>query len=102
MNKIFEKLKSLDKGTMVRTVLQALVYVNQFVALLGSTSFASSPIYQWVSFGVTLVITALSYWYNNDWTKLSQLSRDVFDMLKDGEISDEEIKEFIETHKKNK
>lgn len=100
MKKIWEKLKSLDKGTILRTVLQVLVYVNQFIALLGSTSFAASPVYQWISFGVTLVITALSYWYNNDWTKFSQLARDIFDMMKDGNISDEEAKEFIENHKK--
>lgn len=100
MKKIWEKLKSLDKGTILRTILQVLVYVNQFIALLGSTSFAASPIYQWISFGVTLVITALSYWYDNDWTKFSQLARDIFDMMKDGKISDEEAKEFIENHKK--
>lgn len=100
MKKIWEKLKSLDKGTILRTILQVLVYVNQFIALLGSTSFATSPVYQWISFGVTLVITALSYWYDNDWTKFSQLARDIFDMMKDGKISDEEAKEFIENHKK--
>lgn len=99
MKKIIEKLKSLSTGTMVRTVLQVLIYINQFIAVLGSSSFASSPVYQWVSFIVTLVITGLTYWYNNDWTKAAQTSEEIFDMLKDGKITYEEMNKFIEDHK---
>lgn len=93
-------MKKIDKGTVLRTVLQTLAYVNQFVALLGSTTFANSPVYQWVSFGLTILITAVSYWYNNDWSKLAIASRDVFDMLKDGKITKEELDKFVEDHRK--
>ena len=102
IKKIIEKLKSLSAGTTIRTILQILIYINQFIAILGSSSFASSPVYQWISFGVTLVITALTYWYNNDWTKAAQTSEEIFDMLKDGKITYEEMKKFIEEHNKEK
>lgn len=99
MKKFIEKIKLLDKGTICRTVLQAAAYINQFIALIGSTSFASSPVYQWVSFIFTLIVTAVTYWYNNDWTNGALLVRDIFDMLRDGKITDEEVTEFIKNHK---
>lgn len=100
MKKIFQKLKSLDKGTIIRTVLQILVYINQIVALIGNTTFAATPWYQWTSLIVTILITAITYWYNNDWSNGALLVRDIFDMVKDGKITKEEIDNFINAHKK--
>jgi len=100
MKKFIEKIKSLDKGTIVRTVLQILVYINQIVAIVGQSSFITSPVYQWITLILTLLITSITYWYNNDWTKLAKVSRDVFDMLKDGTITSDEIQAFIEAHGK--
>jgi SPP1 family holin len=102
MKKIIAKLESLKAGTIVRTILQILAYINQFVALLGSTTFADNPVYQWISFGFTIVITAVSYWYNNDWSRFAQMSGDVFDMLKDGKITQDELTNFINKYKKTK
>lgn len=100
MWKIIEKIKSLSKGTLVRTVLQILAYINQIVALVGQTTFASAVWYQWVTFGLTLVITIISYWYNNDWTNFAKVSSEIFDMLKDGKITEDEVKKFLENHSK--
>lgn len=100
--KIIDKIKSLDKGTICRTILQIATYVNQVIALVGMTSFASSPVYQWITFGVTLVVTAVSYWYNNDWTNFAQLAGEILDMLSDGKITKKELEEFIQKHKENK
>ncbi len=86
-------------GTIVRTILQVLVYLNQCVALFGKTSFASSPVYQWISFILTIVITAISYWYNNDWTSAAKTASEVYDILKDGKVTKEEVTEFINKHK---
>lgn len=101
MKKIIDKIKSLDKGTVIRTVLQALVYINQIVALIGRTTFANAVWYQWMTLGLTIAITALTYWYNNDWSSAAQTVRDIFDMLSDGKITKEEIDEFIKKHKKD-
>lgn len=95
MKKFFEWLKSLDKGTILRTILQALAYVNQIVALIGQTSFASAEWYQWLSLGVTFVITAITWWYNNDITSAAQWGTKVLEALKDGKITEEEVKELL-------
>lgn len=100
MKKIIEKLRKLDKGTICRTILQVCAYINQFVAIIGMSTFASNPVYQWISFGVTLVVTAVTYWYNNDWSSLALLTRDIFDMLEDGKIDKQELEDFLEKHKK--
>ena len=99
MKKIIEKIKSLKASTKIRTILQILAYANQLVALLGNTTFASNIAYQWISFAFTVVITALSYWYNNDWSKAAQVCGDIFDMLKDGKITYDELSAFIAKYK---
>jgi len=89
----------LDKGTIVRTILQVLVYINQVVAFFGQTSFAAAPEYQWATLILTIAITSITYWYNNDWTKFALISGDIFHMLKDGKVTNQEIAAFIEAHK---
>lgn len=91
-------MKKIDKGTICRTILQLLVYINQGIAIIGSTSFAQSITYQWISFAVTVLITAMTYWYNNDWTSIALCCRDVFDALKDGKLTKEEVETFIKNH----
>ena len=94
------KLKQLKPAMILRTVLQVLAYINQVIAIMGQSSWASAPWYQWVSLGVTVLITVISYWYNNDWTNLAISTGDVYDMVKDGKITQEELEEFINKHKK--
>ncbi len=87
-------------GTILRTILQILVYINQCIALFAKTSFASSVVYQWISFILTVVITAITYWYNNDWTSAAKTAHEVLDILKDGKVTKEEVTEFVNKHKK--
>lgn len=94
-------LKDLDRGTILRTVLQFLVYINQIVALFSDTPISNSSIYQWITVIVTVLVTAIGYWYNNDWTKMARMSRDIFDMLKDGTITEEEYSAFVKDHANN-
>lgn len=95
-----KNIKSPKIGTIVRTILQVLAYANQVVALIGQTTFASAVWYQWVTFGLTLAITIISYWYNNDWTNFAKVSSEIFDMLKDGKITEDEVKKFLDNHNK--
>lgn len=98
MKKFWEWLKSLDKGTILRTVLQILAYANQIVAIIGSTSFANAEWYQWLSVGITFAITAITWWYNNDFTSAAQWGTRVLEALKDGKITEDEIKELLGKH----
>lgn len=102
MKKFIEKLKSIKKSTLLRTVLQLLVYVNQLLILINQSPMGNNPIYIWISFGVTILVTALNYWYNNDWTNLAQIAGSLFEMLKDGKITKEEVEEFLKNHNKPK
>ena len=95
-----KNIKSPKIGTIVRTILQVLAYANQAVALIGQTTFASAVWYQWVTFGLTVAITIISYWYNNDWTNFAKVSSEIFDMLKDGKITEDEVKKFVDNHNK--
>lgn len=97
--KVWAKLKSLDKGTIARTLLLVLGWANQIVAIIGSTTFATATWYQILSACITIGISAITYWYNNDWSKLAIMSRDFFDMMKDGRITEDEANKFIEDHK---
>ena len=101
MKKFFEKLKSVKFSTILRTVLQVLVYANQAVASLSGAPFASQLWYQILSYSLTVLITIITYWYNNDWTKLAIACGDIFDMVRDGKITNEELEAFIDKHKEN-
>lgn len=96
--KVIEKIKALKKGTIIRTIIQFLSYVNQIIAIVGFQTFADNVIYQWITVILTIVITALSYWYNNDWSKAALTVKDIFDMLKDGKITYEEVQNFIKKY----
>lgn len=101
MKKIFQMIKELDKATSIRTVLQILVYLNQIVVVLGTSPLGESVAYQWVTFVLTLIFTALSYWKNNDWTGMAKMSTKIFNILKDGTVTEEEMQEFIESKTKS-
>lgn len=93
--KIWEGLVSGDRGTTLRTILQILAYINQVVALIGHTSFASAEWYQWLSLGVTFIITVVTWWYNNDITSAAKWGSKVMDALKDGKITEDEVKDLL-------
>lgn len=100
--KIIEKIKTLSAGTIIRTIFQFLAYINQVVALLGQYNFfgfADNKVYQIVSLVLTIVVTAFSYWYTNDWTKAAQLADEVYNIVKDGKVTKEEVTEFVDKHR---
>lgn len=101
--KIIEKLKSLSKGTWIRTILMFLAIANDVVVAIGKiygVAVVSEPWYIIVSAILTIVTMLLNYWYNNDWTKLAQAAGEIFDMTKDGDITMDEVTNFIDKHKK--
>lgn len=101
MKKIIAWIRS-EKGTIVRSGLQALAYINQFIAIIGQSSFANAAWYQWVSLIVTFLITALNWWENNDFTAFAKLAGKVLDALEDGKITEDEVKKILKGNKKKK
>ena len=95
MKKIIEFFKQFDKGAFCRTVLFYLSLINEIVAIIGSTSFAQSPIYQWVSLGFLGITGILSWWYNNDYTSFAKFAGQVLEFLKDGRLTEDEVKQLL-------
>lgn len=85
----------IDKGTIARTIALVLAFANQTVALIGSSGFASALWYQILSLVITIAAAGFSWWYNNDITKLAKIASAVFDAMKDGKISVEEVNELL-------
>ena len=96
MKNIIAKIRAIDKDTLCRTILQFLAYVNQIIALIGQTTWASAAWYQWLSFGFTAAITIVTWWNNNDITAFARLGTKVLDALEDGKITEEEVKGLLE------
>lgn len=95
MKNFIEKLKSLDKGTIIRTSLLILTLINQVIAIIGATTFANAVWYQIVSVVFTVLVSVICAWKNNDFTKLAQLSGKVLAALKDKKIEEEEVKNLL-------
>lgn len=85
----------IDRGTIIRTVTLILTLANQFVAIIGATTFANAVWYQVLSFAVTIAISLFTAWKNNDYTYFAQLGTGVLHALKDGKITEDEVKELL-------
>lgn len=101
MKKLITVIKSLDKGTLIRCSLLILSYINQIVAIIGMTSYASSTWYQIVSMVCTILISAVTAWKNNDFTHFAQLSGKVLNALRDNTLSESEIEELLQKSREN-
>lgn len=89
-------MKKIDKGTIIRTITLILALANQTVAIVGATTFASAAWYQVFSIVVTIATALFTAWKNNDFTHFAQLASSVLHALKDGKITEDEVKELLE------
>lgn len=95
MRKLTEKLKSLDKGTVIRTAALIAAILNQIVAVIGATSFAGAAWYQILSISATVITAVIAAWENNDFTYFARLGTKVLEALKDGKVTPEEVKNLF-------
>ena len=95
MRNLIEKLKNLDKGTIIRTAALVAAIVNQIVAVIGATSFADAIWYQAISISATVITAVIAAWENNDFTYFARLGTKVLDALKDGKITPDEVKNLF-------
>ena len=97
----FEKFKMRDKGTILRTIFLILSLINYVISMVGKKYWGSGSIYEYVSFGIFVLMVVISYWYNNNWTGFASIANDIFNRLADGKITEEEIIDFRNKHKKD-
>ena len=94
-----KKETKLKISMIIRTVMLVLTYINQIMAIIcQQIGVTDTTVYMWISAILTIIITIITYWYNNDWSSLAKLTGKVFDMCKDGKITTEEITSLIEKH----
>ena len=91
-----KKLKTIDKGTIIRSVVLILALANQIIAVLGATSFATALWYQIATLIVTAASSLFAGWKNNDFTDFAKLGTGILRALKDGKITEDEVKELLE------
>ena len=96
ISKIKAKIKSIDKGTIIRSLTLIVAIANQVVAVIGNSTFASAGWYQVLSIAVTAVASIVSAWKNNDFTYFAILGSEVLHALKDGRITEAEVKALLE------
>ena len=101
MKAFFEKFKMRDKGTILRTIFLILSLINYVISMIGKKYWGSGSIYEYVSFGIFVLMVVISYWYNNNWTGFASIANDIFNRLADGKITEEEIIDFRNKHKKD-
>lgn len=85
----------LDKGTIIRVVTLILALANQFIAVLGASTFANVGWYQALSIVITIATAMFTAWKNNDFTHFAQLGTGVLRALQDGKITEDEVNELL-------
>lgn len=88
---------NIKYSTIARVVALFVTLVNQTLAAIGGGDLplTENMAYQVISLAVTVIIVAINAWYNNDFTKAAILSGKIFDALKDGRLTEEEIQETL-------
>lgn len=99
MNNLKAKLASVDNGTIARSIVLVVAIANQIVAIIGSSSFATSPWYQVASIIVTVISSIVNAWENNDWTYYAKLGTGILDALEDGKITVDEVQGLLDKAK---
>lgn len=86
-------------ATITRLILLVVAVINQLLAVFGKGSipFADNTIYQIASIAATIIVSGINAWYNNDISKLAVTCGKLFNAVKDGEITEEELEELANT-----
>jgi SPP1 family holin len=95
MKKILDRIKSLDKGTIIRTLVLIVTIINQVVAFISQLS----GWYLGLSIVALVISAVIAWWSNNDITPAAQLATKMLNALQDGKISAEEVKELLDKQK---
>ena len=67
-------MKSLDKGTIIRTAVLFLSIINQILAVLGKSPLpiSSDQLTDLISTGFTAVTAIIAWWKNNDFSEAAR------------------------------
>lgn len=88
---------NIKPATIARIGALLVALANQFLIMFGQDvlPFTEDMTYQVISLIVTVIISAINAWYNNDVSETALLCGRVFDALSDGKITEEEIEKIL-------
>ena len=78
----------------IRLIAMAVAIVATIVIQLLPGANVSA---EWVSLISVFVLAALNAWKNNDFTFAAKVGTKVMHAIKDGKITEEEVKDFLKT-----
>ncbi len=83
----------INPDTIARTIVLIITLINQTLAIFGKEKlpFAESDVYQIVSFVVTIIVSFMTWWKNNSFTKAAIIADGVKDALKAGKQVEIEV-----------
>ena len=98
MEKVINKIKEVDNGTIARTVAVIGVLINQFLVIFGKEKlpFTEDEIYQGVSMVLSVGATLWAWWKNNSFTAEAQAGDNLKNALKEGTVKVEDLEDDID------
>jgi SPP1 family holin len=89
----------IKASTIARICALVVVLVNQCLALFGKGAlpFTENMAYQVISLVVTAIVAGINCWYNQDITKIALIAGKLFDALRDGKITEEELEAIVQS-----
>lgn len=96
MQKIIEKLKSVDKGTIIRTAALIVSILNNVAAVIATVAGADCAAYLIISTVATVASALIAGWENNDWTDFAIVMGKVWKAVKSGKVEQEKVEKLLE------
>lgn len=84
-------------SAIIRMLALALVIANQIFAIFAKdyVAFVGTNVYQIISIVMTIIVAGLCAWYNNDITIFARLAGALFNSLKDGRLTPDEVQNLL-------
>jgi|GEM_PF-6684633 len=91
------KQLKIQPATYARLGALIVAVINQCLAIFGKGAlpFTENMAYQVISLALTIIVAAVNAWYNNDCTQVALITGKIFDGLKDGDLTEEEIETIV-------
>lgn len=101
--KLKDVLKNVQPNTVVRLIVLIISLVNLVLSIFGTYQIPGLTESEQESLAViiTAIASAVSYWYNNSWSENATAADKVLGLLKDSNISVEDIIDVVENLKDN-
>lgn len=102
INNVFETLKKIKPHTYISIVMITFLVINtisMYVTGNPLIQFSEEEITDAVNIILNIVFIGYTFWKNNSITNAALAADDILTILKDGQITREEIDEFIKKYK---